>query len=345
MKEHLTTALKGFAMGAANVIPGVSGGTIAFITGIYERLINELRAFDVASLKLLLSFQIREFFEKTDLRFLIALGVGAVVSVVTLAKVLDWAFKFHEVLVWSFFFGLIAASLPAVAKLVKKWNAVTVLALLAGCGIAVSLAFCPPAAENTNPLYLVLCGVVAMSSMIIPGLSGSFVLLLMGNYQLIAIDTVNALSEGEIVESLKIIVPVGIGAVVGLIILSRFLSWLFRNHHDLAVSVIAGFVAGSLLIIWPWKDQVPKTDGDGQIIVKTAERELVGRPGSLVEVKAAAVKADEEVMIAGYENWHLPSFSSSETWLALVLLVAGAGMVVMMEMLSRQKSGAEEGEK
>ena len=116
--------------------------------------------------------------------------------------------------------------------------------------------------------------------------------------------------------------------------------WLEFIHR-----VIAGFVAGSLLIIWPWKDQVPKTDGDGQIIVKTAERELVGRPGSLVEVKAAAVKADEEVMIAGYENWHLPSFSSSETWLALVLLVAGAGMVVMMEMLSRQKSGAEEGEK
>jgi putative membrane protein len=336
MKDDFFTFLKGAAMGAANVIPGVSGGTIAFITGIYERLIDALRAFDIAALKLLSKGRIREVCEKVDLRFLIALGGGVAFSIITLAKVLEWAFGFHETLVWAFFFGLIAASLPAVAKLVKRWNAGAIVALVVGCAIAVGMAFLPPAAENTNPLYLTLCGVVAMSSMIIPGLSGSFVLLLMGNYQLIAIDTVNALSDGRFVEALKVIVPVGIGSVVGLIVLSRALSWLFKHYHDLAIALIAGFVAGSLLIIWPWKDFVPKVDAEGLIVVKTVERELVGREGTLTVVREG-LQTDEEIMKRGYENWHLPVFSEKNTWLALVFVAAGAGLIVLMEALSRRR--------
>lgn len=329
--------LKGFAMGAANVIPGVSGGTIAFITGIYERLIEAVKSFDVEAAKLLLGFKLREFAEKVDLRFLVALGIGVLVSFLTLARVLEWAFKSHETLVWAFFFGLIAVSIPAVGKMIRKWTVGVAVMLVLGCGIAASLAFLTPAGENENPLYLMLCGVVAMCSMIIPGLSGSFVLLLMGNYKLIMIRSLTALSAGEWGESLRILVPVAIGAVLGMVLLARLLSWLFRNHHDMAVALITGFVAGSLLIIWPWKDQVPKRDGAGLVFVKTQDRAIETREGSFEEVRAAALEAGEEVLIKGYENWHLPSFREKSTPLAIGLMVVGGLLIFLVERAGREK--------
>ena len=331
--------LKGFAMGAANVIPGVSGGTIAFITGIYERLIEAVKSFDLAAAKLLLGFKFREFAEKTDLRFLMALGIGIAVSFLTLARVLEWGFREHESAVWAFFFGLIATSIPAVGKMVGKWSPGAVVLLILGCAAAVSMAFLSPATENTNPFYLMLCGVVAMASMIIPGLSGSFVLLLMGNYKLIMIDSLTALSEFELGESLRILIPVGIGALGGMVMLARFLSWLFKNHHDWAVALITGFVAGSLLIIWPWKDQIPERNAAGLIMVKTENRSIEAREGSLAEVKAA-LKPKEEPVIKGFENWHLPSVRARSTWLALGMMVLGAGMIVAVERAGKREPDA-----
>lgn len=341
MKDDLFRFLKGFAMGAANVIPGVSGGTIAFITGIYERLIEALKRFDSTTLKLLTKFKWAEVWDRIDGRFLMALGLGVVVSILSLARVLEMGFKEHPILVWAFFFGLILASLPAVAKLVKTWSVGPVVALVVGAGAAVSLAFLSPASENTNIVYLILCGVVAMCSMIIPGLSGSFVLLLMGNYQLIMIDSVNALSELELTKALPILVPVGIGAVVGLLVLARVLSWLFKNWHDVAVSLIAGFIAGSLLVIWPWKDEVPARDEAGQILIKTEEREVVGREGSLAEIKEAKGE-EEEIVLLGYENWHLPKFSEKSTWPALGVMIVGIVMIVLLDRHATQAGKTEE---
>lgn len=340
MKDDLFRFLKGFMMGAANVIPGVSGGTIAFITGIYERLIEGLKRFDSTTAKLLTRFKWAEVWERVDGRFLTALGLGVVISILTLARVLEMGFKEHPILVWSFFFGLILASLPAVAKLVKTWTAGPVVALVIGCGAAVSLAFLSPASENTNPVYLVLCGVVAMCSMIIPGLSGSFVLLLMGNYQLIMIDSVNALSELKLGEALPVVIPVGIGAVVGLLVLARLLSWLFKNWHDVAVALIAGFIAGSLLVIWPWKDEVPARNDDGQILVKTEEREMVGREGTLAEVKESKGE-EEELVLLGYENWHLPSFSEKSTWSALGVMIVGIVLILLLDRHAAKAGKAE----
>jgi len=337
MVEDFYRFLKGFAMGAANVIPGVSGGTIAFITGIYERLIEAVKSFDLVSAKLLFGFRFREFAEKVDLRFLAALAAGILVSFLTLARVLEWAFKFHETLVWAFFFGLIAVSIPAVGRMVKRWTAGVMVMLLVGCGTAASLAFLTPAGENDHPLYLVLCGVVAMCSMIIPGLSGSFVLLLMGNYKLVMIRSLTALSAGEWGGSLRILIPVGIGAVLGMVLLARLLSWLFKNHHDMAVALITGFVAGSLLIIWPWKDQVPKRNEAGLIFVKTRERAIEVREGSIEEVKAAAREADEELIIKGYDNWHLPSFTDKSTGLAIGLMIAGGLLILFVERAGQGK--------
>ena len=315
MKDDLFTFLKGFAMGAANVIPGVSGGTIAFITGIYERLIEAIKRIDGTTLKLACRLRLREVAERIDLRFLMAIGMGAVISVLTLARVFkkvmehsEWA----EQALWAFFFGLILASLPAVGKMVRKWSVGPIASCLLGCAAAVSMAFMSPASESSNVFYLMLCGVVAMCSMIIPGLSGSFVLLLMGNYKLIMIDSMNALSAGEIGEAMKILVPVGVGAVMGMLLLARFLSWLFRSWHDVAVSAITGFIAGSLVIIWPWKDKVMET------FVKGGE---------------------EKNKVVGFENWHLPSFGEQGTWLAMGMLVAGAALIVLVEIMAKRGKG------
>ncbi|MCB1229561.1 MAG: DUF368 domain-containing protein [Verrucomicrobiae bacterium] len=296
--------LKGAAMGAANVIPGVSGGTVAFITGIYERLINGIKGFGVHSLKLLLTGRFAEFAKATDLGFLIALGLGVVVSILSLAKVLDFLFEKHAVHVWAFFFGLILASILFVGAKVKRWSAGPIVGFLAGAGVAIAIALLKPASENASIPYLLICGVVAMASMIMPGLSGSFVLLLMGNYQLIMIDSVSKLTDLDL-SALKILIPVGIGAVIGLVSLSHFLSWVFRRFHDLAVAVLTGFVAGSLLIIWPWKAEVIQTFGAGE----TAKEKVIGY------------------------DWHLPSLNS-ETFIAIGMIVAGFLLVWLMEKLS-----------
>ena len=330
VKEFIYTALKGFAMGAANVIPGVSGGTIAFITGIYERLISALKNFDVGAVKLALAGKFKDAAQKVDLVFLLALGVGAVVSILSLAKFISWGFQNHPVLVWAFFFGLIAASIPLVGKMVTRWSPLVIVLGVLGCALAVALVFLPPAQENTNPIYLGLCGVVAICSMIIPGLSGSFVLVLMGNYQLIMLDSVNALSELKLGEALPVLIPVGIGAVVGLIVLSRVLNWLFKNYHNEAVGLITGFVLGSLAVIWPWKEEIPQRDENGLIVVKTEERTLEGRLGNINQVKETLTQ-DEELVTAGYGNWSGPRLDSGTDWAAFGCMVAGALLIGFVE--------------
>ena len=239
-------------MGAANVIPGVSGGTVAFITGIYERLINAIKSFDMKALRMIKKKRVGDVLLHVDFVFLAVLGAGVVMSIVSLAKVLEWAYEHHEIFTSALFFGLIALSVYSVAKMVKKWNVACIMAAVIGCVAAVSLAFIPQAEGSTEYWYLAVCGAVAMCSMILPGVSGSFVLLLMGNYMLI-LNSVNDLREGHFGKAFPIIIPVGIGAVVGVALLSRFLSWLFKKYHDFTTALITGFVAGSLYIIWPWK--------------------------------------------------------------------------------------------
>lgn len=298
------TFLKGAAMGAANVIPGVSGGTVAFITGIYERLINGIKAFGPHSLKLLLTGRFAEFAKATDFAFLAALGAGVVISILSLAKLLEFLFEKHAVHVWAFFFGLILASILFVGAKVGRWGLGPLIGFLIGAAVAVSIALLKPASENDAPLYLMLCGVIAMASMIMPGLSGSFVLLLLGNYQLIMIDSVSKLTDLDL-SVLRILVPVGIGAVIGLISLSHLLSWVFRRFHDLAVALLTGFVAGSLLIIWPWKTALTEAFGSGDAI---------------------------KTKVIGY-SWHFPEFNT-ETFLAVGFIIAGFALVWVMEKVS-----------
>jgi len=244
--QNLILVFKGIAMGAANVIPGVSGGKIAFITGIYERLISALKNIDIAAVKLLFTGRWKEFAEHIDLQFLLFLFLGVGISIVSLAKVLTWALIEHEVITMAFFFGLILASIQGLGKQIGQVNLSIIVSFIVGCGIAIALAFLPPTEANSSVFYIFLCGIVTVCSMILPGLSGAYVLLLMGNYTLV-LSAVSSFDFG-------ILLPLMAGVLVGLILFSRLLAWLFDNFKSATISMLTGFVAGSLLIIWPWKE-------------------------------------------------------------------------------------------
>ncbi|HCX25008.1 MAG: DUF368 domain-containing protein [Flammeovirgaceae bacterium] len=291
MNQYLGLFLKGLAMGAANVIPGVSGGTIAFITGIYQRLIDALKSFDLNALKLLLKGDFKVFSLKTDLYFLVAIFAGIAISILSLAKVLEYAFVNYEVLTLAFFFGLIIASILGVGKQISSFNFSNVLALLIGVAIAGGIAFLPPAEANDSFIYLTICGAVAICSMILPGLSGSYILLLMGNYVLVM------QAIGDL--SISILAPIAIGCVLGLVLFSRLLSFLFKSYKDFTISILTGFVAGSLAIIWPWK-----------------------------ETQYLVLESGKEKAI-GYD-WNLPAMTI-EFYIALVLMLVGFLLVWLME--------------
>ncbi len=267
MKSFILLVLKGIGMGAANVIPGVSGGTIALLTGIFERLIHAIKSFNLTAIKLLFKGQFKEFAKHTDLIFLIAVAIGIVIAIFTLARLLGFLFDNYPVHVWAYFFGLILASIYFIGKRIEKWHLGVIISGIIGTAIAVSITVLTPARENDAAWYLFICGIVATCSMILPGLSGSFILILMGNYQLVWIESVNALD-------LKILIPLIIGAVAGLIGFSHFLSWVFKKYKNQTLSLLTGFILGSLTILWPWKKTV-STFFDRHGVEKPLDQELI----------------------------------------------------------------------
>ena len=284
-------------MGAANVIPGVSGGTIALVTGVYEELIESLKSFNIQAIRLLLKKDFKGFSTYIHLDFLIVLFLGVGLSIVSLAKLIEYLFTKNEQLVWSFFFGLILASIYYVGKLVKNWNIISVSSLILGIILASSLAFIKPVSENASIYYLVLCGVVAVSSMILPGLSGSYVLILMGNYQLIMLQSVS-----DPINNMSIILPVFAGAIIGFLGLSHGISYVLKKFYNPTISLLTGFVIGSLIIIWPWK---------------IASDTITARNGDL--------------KVVSYE-WLFPEINS-DNLLCLILILAGIILVWLVEFL------------
>ncbi len=290
-------------MGAANVIPGVSGGTIALITGIYERLINAIKSFDPTALKLLLTRQWRAFWTAVDGTFLSALFAGIAVSIVSLAKLLEYLLEQHNTLTMAFFFGLILVSVYFVGKTVRQWSASSWVMLFIGTAIAIGIALLAPASENAAGFYVFLCGIVAICSMILPGLSGSFVLIIMGNYALI----LAAISSAN----LQILIPLALGCVFGMIVFSHLLAWIFKHYHDQTIALMTGFITGSLVVIWPWKNAVI---------------EMLSREG----------KPPKEI-ITGYE-WFFPAVTESTSLFALLLIIAGGLTIYLMEKFSNNDS-------
>jgi putative membrane protein len=301
MREYVGYVLKGLGVGIANIIPGVSGGTIALITGIFVRLINAIKSFGIGALKLLLQGKWKAFVEKTDLYFLVAVFAGVFLAIILLAKIFGFLFENYPVYIWAYFFGLVFASIYFVGKRVDRWTVSVVISLIIGTGIAVVISLFNPATENDGFIYLMLCGVVAVCSMILPGLSGSFVLILMGNYQLVAIDAINN-------RDFEILFPVAIGAVVGLVAFSHLLSWVFKHYKDQTIALLTGFILGSLNVLWPWKKEEFLTDESGEFIVKGGEP-----------------------VVAKYVSV-LPEVFDKEVWIALLLMFLGIVSIVALEL-------------
>jgi len=248
IKEYISLGLKGMAMGAADVVPGVSGGTIAFISGIYEELINSIKSIDHISVKVLFKEGIPAFLKHINARFLITLLVGIGISVVSLVRVIHYLLDNHPILIWSFFFGLILASAFSVAKQIKKWNFLVIILGLVGIGIAYFVGVATPSETPDSLWFVFISGMLAICAMILPGISGSFILLLLKKYEFIT----GAISDFNI----SVLGTFAAGAAVGITSFSHLLSWLFKRFHDATIAILSGFMIGSLNIVWPWKEVI-----------------------------------------------------------------------------------------
>jgi len=260
LKDYAIISLKGLAMGAADVVPGVSGGTIAFITGIYEELVTTISNIDLGLIKTLRAEGFKAAWQKANASFILALLLGIGISVLSLMKLMSHLLDVYPIHVWSFFFGLVLASVWYIAKQIPKWRLIYVLALVAASALAYFLTTLTPAGEIQSLPYLFLCGALAICAMILPGISGAFILVLLGAYKQI-LEAVSDLN-------FKIISVVGLGAIFGLLSFSRLLKWLFSKYEYLTLSILTGFVFGSLNKIWPWKNTLEtRTIREKEIII------------------------------------------------------------------------------
>lgn len=303
-KDYLLLVLKGIGMGAADVVPGVSGGTIAFITGIYEELINSIKSINLKAVKLFFTGKWAEFWKSINGTFLLSVVAGIGISVFSLAKGLKYLLDHHPILIWSFFFGLIIASAIYVSRSISKWNLTNIIAGLAGIAVAYFITVVSPAEAHTSYWFIFLSGSIAICAMILPGISGSFILVLLGMYKFI----LEAVGNFEIAVILTFLV----GAAIGIIAFSNVLSWLLKKYHNATIAVLAGFMVGSLNKVWPWKE-VTQTFTD--------------RHGEL------KVLAERNVLPGAYENI---TGHSAQLLAAALLSVFGFTLIFMIEGLSKK---------
>ncbi|MBW2032942.1 MAG: DUF368 domain-containing protein [Deltaproteobacteria bacterium] len=295
--DYLILALKGFCMGASDVVPGVSGGTMAFILGIYEELINAIKSFDLRSVQLLVTLKIRMLLNRISWQFLLAVGIGILTAISTLSRVLGWLLQNRPVLIWSFFLGLILASVVSVSRRIEKWRPSTCACLLGGITGTYLLVGLVPVATPNTPWFLFLCGAVAICAMILPGISGAFMLVLLGKYQYV----LGAVNNRDFV----ILALVAAGACVGIVLFSRLLGWLLGKYHDMMVAILTGLMLGSLRKVWPWKETVE----------------------SLVDVHGKVVPLVQTNILPGQWN--------GEVLAALFLMLAGLVMVLFLDLFTR----------
>ena len=258
LKEYLLLFSKGVAMGAADVVPGVSGGTIAFITGIYEELLNSIRSVNGEAVKLLLRFNIAGFWKHINGNFLVGLLSGIGFSILLLSRLVLYLLEFYPELLWSFFFGLIVASTVVVGKKITKWTPMVVLAFIVGAAVAYWVTIATPTQTPESYWFIFLSGAIAICAMILPGISGSFILVLLAKYEFI----LNAVKELKIAT----ILTFGLGCVVGILSFSHVLNFMLKRYHNLTVALLTGFMLGSLNKVWPWKQTLETyTDRHGEI--------------------------------------------------------------------------------
>lgn len=288
-------------MGAADVVPGVSGGTIAFITGIYEEFIHSLKSINLDALKALRSGGIKGFWDHINGSFLLFLFIGIGTSIVSLAKVFTYLLKTYPILVWAFFFGLIIASVWLVGKQIKKWSLGTVLAILIGTAVAYYITVASPAETPETWWFIMLAGMIAICAMILPGISGSFILLLMGKYAFI----VGSISDHDF----KVLGLFAIGCIAGLLSFSHLLSWAFKKFHNTTIALLTGFMVGSLNKVWPWKETISTR---------------VNSHGETVPF------IQESILPAGFEG-------EPQVGMAVLFIVIGIGLIVSLELFAAKR--------
>lgn len=233
-------------MGGADVIPGVSGGTIAFITGIYSELVHSIKAIDVQAIKLLLSFKLKAFWKKINGSFLLAVVAGILTSLFSLAKLMLYFLETHPIRTWSFFFGLILISSPLILRTINRWNVAVIASFVIGIVVAYMITVLSPAQSPEALWFVFLSGATAICAMILPGISGAFILLLLGKYEFIM--------SALIAANIPVIVTFALGCIIGIIAFSWVLTWVLDHYHDLTIALLAGFMLGSLNKVWPWKE-------------------------------------------------------------------------------------------
>jgi putative membrane protein len=260
--DYIVLGAKGFCMGASDVVPGVSGGTMAFILGIYEELIDVIKSFDLKSLQFLVTLKFRPLLDRISWQFLLAVGIGIFAAIFTLSRLLSWLLQNRPVFIWSFFLGLILASVLSVSRRVEAWRILTWLCLVGGTVGSYFLVGLVPVSTPNDYWFLFLCGAVAICAMILPGISGSYILVLLGKYRYV-LDAVNH-------RDFLVLGLVAAGACVGIIAFSRILGWLLKNYHDLMVATLTGLMIGSLRKVWPWKETLESVaDLHGQTFVQS----------------------------------------------------------------------------
>lgn len=254
--DYAIISLKGMAMGAADAVPGVSGGTIAFISGIYEELITTISGVNLSLFKTLKKEGFGAFWKQLNGNFLVALLAGIFISFITFMRLAKYLIENHPILIWSFFFGLIVASVYYVGKQITRWDFAVIIVFIIGVIVAYYISQLPSMSDTDNPMFLFFAGALAICAMILPGISGAFILVILGAYKTLS----DALQDFDI----KKIAVFAFGALVGILSFSHILKWLFKNYHDITMALLTGFIFGSLNKIWPWKRVLTwRKDSDG----------------------------------------------------------------------------------
>ena len=302
LKEYVVISLKGMAMGAADVVPGVSGGTIAFISGIYEELLNSISSFNFSLINVFKNEGFKSVWIKVNGNFLVSLFVGILISVLSLAKLIESMLENHPIVIWSFFFGLVLASIIYIGKQITKWTKGSVLCLILGAILAFYITTLNPmVSANSSPWFLFLVGMIAICAMILPGISGSFILVLLGAYK----PVLNALNTKDFVSIIIFLV----GAVIGLLSFSRILKWLFSTYKNYTLATLTGFIIGSLNKIWPWKETISwRTNSKG-----------IEVPFNTASVSPFSFEGDNQLLIS------------------IFLMLIGFGLIILLEKLAIKK--------
>lgn len=321
-KDRLFLVIKGLGMGAANKVPGVSGGVVAFVAGFYEEFIYSLQRVNKTAFKLLLNGRFKSFYRYINGKFLALLFSGMIISYFSVSKILDYFLQNYELYVWSMFFGMIIGSIYYINKDFKDWNIRSITALIIGILLGIGISFLDPAKENDHLLFVFFCGIISVSGMTLPGFSGSFILILLGNYVLLLVDAVNALYDtfSEIITGdfsfvknemrirlLKVLGVFTLGSVTGLVTFSHVLNYVLKHYKSITIASIIGFIIGSLGVVWPWKKTIFKTQENGKLLLDSRG----------------------EKIIENYERF-FPEFQS-ETYIALGYILLGILVVLALE--------------